>query len=839
MSGVPHTAIARRLLSIRVWPAPRRWAAWWPPLLLLILPIILFHQGLGSNTPPFGGDILVLDYPLLALIKHQLSLGLLPLWNNYAGGGYPLVPFSGLLAYPGLWPLQFLSVNDEITLLVIGHFALAGLGAYALAGVTGASRMGRTVGALAFLLSGFLVSHLYAGHLFELGVIAWMPWVYLAAHRLLARPGLRPALLLGVAMGMQLLANGISFLVFTVYPVGVLLLLGLIGAWRRQGRPGLRLLGWYALAALAALALAAVLVLPFVQVLGWTVRANGLDYGGASKISLPPAALLMAFSPDAVGNGPDNTYWLGQFAFGYWHEFAFYVGLLPLLAAGAVAIYRRDRPQVPFYTGLLIIGVIFAFGRYTPLYGLAFHLPLLNLVRVPARWLLASTLSVAVLAGPGFDWLAEQRTGALALWRRLRWPLLASSVLIVVLVIAIQAIYMQAGHTDLQPAFFGTLFPAGDRLLIFGGYLALVLVSAAERLIRPGAVRSLLLAVTLLDLWCAASGYVRFLDPTPYYRGTTLSNLLRANSSTYRVLTIDRSMPNRQGMVEQDIYDAEDFSPITLRPYFSLTHPPSKLAEVSNADARDLITCFDARWADLAGITDVTINAPGISPRLCGNVAGVQAGHLTLVSAVATESWLLPDGTNWNPSPHFQVTYLYHNDGALPRAFLVPLAAARTVSGSANQLRAVFRSDFAGLKDLVLDPGVSRAPLGLGFLQDAWARALRPRAAPLPTGLQPGEARVLDDTSNSVQVVFRAAAPSYLVLNDAYYPGWQAWLDGKPVPIRRADYLMRAIQVPAGTHRLVFTYAPLSYLAGLAISGFAALVIVAVLLISCFPPKKR
>jgi hypothetical protein len=197
---------------------------------------------------------------------------------------------------------------------------------------------------------------------------------------------------------------------------------------------------------------------------------------------------------------------------------------------------------------------------------------------------------------------------------------------------------------------------------------------------------------------------------------------------------------------------------------------------------------------------------------------------------VATESWLLPDGTNWNPSPHFGVTYLYHNAGALPRAFLVPLAGARTVPGSADQLRAVFGQSFDGLKDLVLAPGVSQAPLGLGFLQDAWAGMLRPRAASIPIGLQTGEARVLDDTSNSVQVVFRAAAPSYLVLNDAYYPGWQAWLDGRPAPIRRADYLMRAIRVPAGIHRLVFTYAPLSYLAGLAISVASALAIAAVLL---------
>lgn len=795
----------------------------------MVLPILLFHQGLGTNTPPFGGDIIVLDYPLLTLIKHQVDQGLLPLWNNYAGGGYPLVPFSGLIAYPLLWPLQFLSVNDEITLLVIAHFALAGLGSYALAGVTGAGRVGRTVGALAFLLSGFLISHLYAGHLFELGVIAWMPWVFLAAHRLLEHPSARAALLLGAAAGLQLLANGISFLVFTVYPVGALLLVRLIAAWRHDRACARRLIGAYALAVLAALSLAAVIVLPFIQVLGWSIRSNGLDYKGASQISLPPAALLMAFSPDAVGNEPDNTYWLNQFAAGYWHEYAFYVGLLPLLAAVAATIYRARDPHVRFYTALLIVGVVFAFGRYTPVYGLAFHLPLLNLVRVPARWLLPATLSVAVLAAPGFDWLLEQRKGALALWHALRWVLLGAGALIVVIVAVVQVMYMYDGHPDLQPELFATVFPAAHRLLLFGGYLVLVLACAAERLIRPQAARLLLLGFTLLDLWCGASGLVRFLDPTPYYSATTLSSLLQADPDTYRVLTIDRSMPNRQGMVSGDLYDAEDYAPVTLRPYFSVTHPPSDLGEISNADARDLITCFDARWADLVGITDVTINAPGISPRLC-NVAGMKSGNLKLLSAVATQSWLLPEGTFWNPSPHFTVTYLYHNPDALPRAFLLPLSAARVVRGTDAQLQAVLGPNFDGHKELLLDARTSKPPFGLGFVQDSWADRLRPPAVPIPGNLQPGAARVVADTSNSVQVVFRAGAPSYLVLNDAYYPGWQAWLDGKAVPIRRADYLMRAIQVPAGTHRLVFTYAPVSYLAGLVISVLSALAIVATLL---------
>jgi len=218
-----------------------RWEVWLSPLLLLLLPILLFRQGLGSGTPPFGGDVLRLNYPLLAFIQRQLAHGQLPLWNNYTAGGYPLAPFSALIFYPPFWLIRVLSVSDLITLLDITHFAIAGLGAYLLAGVTGASRSGRTVGALGFVLSGCMIGHLYAGHLFELGVVAWMPWVFYALHRLFVSLSLRAALALGLVGGLQVLANGIGFQVFTLYPVAALVAIGLIDQWRHAGRDRLRL----------------------------------------------------------------------------------------------------------------------------------------------------------------------------------------------------------------------------------------------------------------------------------------------------------------------------------------------------------------------------------------------------------------------------------------------------------------------------------------------------------------------------------------------------------------------------------------------------------------------
>jgi uncharacterized membrane protein YfhO len=49
-----------------------------------------------------------------------------------------------------------------------------------------------------------------------------------------------------------------------------------------------------------------------------------------------------------------------------------------------------------------------------------------------------------------------------------------------------------------------------------------------------------------------------------------------------------------------------------------------------------------------------------------------------------------------------------------------------------------------------------------------------------------------------------------LVLHDTYYPGWIAEVDGRSVPILRADVLFRGVELDAGRHRVVFRFAPLS-----------------------------
>ena len=86
------------------------------------------------------------------------------------------------------------------------------------------------------------------------------------------------------------------------------------------------------------------------------------------------------------------------------------------------------------------------------------------------------------------------------------------------------------------------------------------------------------------------------------------------------------------------------------------------------------------------------------------------------------------------------------------------------------------------------------------------------------SGTGTGEAEVTEYTPTRVRVQVRADAPGWLLLADNWYPGWRTSVDGQPAKLHRADWVLRAVFVPAGSHEVEFRFAPATFRVGLAIT---------------------
>jgi uncharacterized membrane protein YfhO len=84
-----------------------------------------------------------------------------------------------------------------------------------------------------------------------------------------------------------------------------------------------------------------------------------------------------------------------------------------------------------------------------------------------------------------------------------------------------------------------------------------------------------------------------------------------------------------------------------------------------------------------------------------------------------------------------------------------------------------------------------------------------------------GSARIVDYEPERVVVEATAERPSELVLTDLHYGGWKVKLDGQPADLHRVNYLLRGTTLPPGTHRVEFSYEPLSWRLGWVVSVIA------------------
>ena len=196
------------------------------------------------------------------------------------------------------------------------------------------------------------------------------------------------------------------------------------------------------------------------------------------------------------------------------------------------------------------------------------------------------------------------------------------------------------------------------------------------------------------------------------------------------------------------------------------------------------------RYAAVRGqihIKDISLHddGPGTSRPL-----GLVASHLALKD-------------RWQQLARLEGVDVYENLQVLPRAWLVP----RTVFLSSEDV-------LHTIKEGKLPDGTPYKPREVALVEH-WEE-LR-----VETFDPQAQVEVVAHRPNRIELITHSSSPAFLVLSEIFYPGWKAFVDGTEVTIKRTNYVLRGLHLPAGSHLVRFEYNPLSFRLGMAISLLA------------------
>ena len=144
---------------------------------------------------------------------------------------------------------------------------------------------------------------------------------------------------------------------------------------------------------------------------------------------------------------------------------------------------------------------------------------------------------------------------------------------------------------------------------------------------------------------------------------------------------------------------------------------------------------------------------------------------------------------------------VFKNEDVSPRAFLVHTAR---VLDDPTTLDEIDKDTFQPAQTLFLADGASMQNGGAQRADES--------------------VQIVNYQPEHVTLSVQAQTDGYVLLADAWYPGWVARVDGVETPIQRGDYIFRAVRVSAGVHQIEMEYRPTSLYIGVAI-GLGALII--------------
>jgi len=766
----------------------------WAAAALAVITVLLFHQvllgGMTFSAPDATAPVGFVRMGEQSLYQDHVY----PLWNPFVFLGMPSFASGAYnpLIYPPDWPLALVAKVvplPELTWLILYYF-LGGLFFFLLAREWGARPEGALIGAVALMFGPNLVAVGSHGHGSQMVNSAYLPLLLWLATRWMRRGGLHHLGWLALAGGFQMLRGHAQIAFYTWAAVGlyvaVEVVAGLLDARANRATLPVPVLLARAAAVGGAMVLAFGMAgfynLPLRDYARYSIRGGGAGGGVgmeyATAWSLAPWELPTVVIPGAVGFG-GATYWGGMPFTDYPNA---YVGMITVaLALPALLSVGRLRVFALILGGLALL---IAMGRYLPLYGLLYeHLPLFNKFRVPVMILLLFQLAATL--GLAWGWSAVLDAPAAKPRDRMERLLFATgAVLIVLLLLATigrdgwRAGYLGAVRShrpDLPPqvaegAFAGFV---GDlvRVALFGLAGVAAALLARRRRLTAGVASGAVLLLVLGELWPVSA------------------EVMHPVIGPYVPRVVDQG---RDDVVE---FLEKAGPPGTFRVWPVEELRSNRFAGFAVASIGGYHAAKPRLFQDLADAGVVpSPEHPGENPYWL---------RLLNVRYIVTQSPV--------NDPRFLVVYRGSGGTVIENPDVLPRATVLTRYRVAPSARAILDSIAAGREDsghvtwLEQDPG-----LRLGPEADGRAVITRYRL-------------------NDVTVDVDAPAPALLRLADLWYPDWKATVDGKPATILRADYLLRAVPVPAGRHRVEFQFESEAVRIGLLLSIASAVVALALI----------
>jgi hypothetical protein len=727
----------------------------------------------GAVTIPF--DAKAHFQAQIQFLAQALHSGQSPFWTHNVFGGSPQIADPQSLIFSPAIILALLSPSPSFQMVdayVLAHLLAGGLALLMFFRDRGWHPAGGLMAALVF---AFGASSMWrVQHVGQIASLAFFAIAFWLTARMLQRGSLGYGALAGLAAGLMVLEPDQVALLGAYVLIGLVVAHWLSGGWRAF-RESL------APAAMAGIVGAVAIALPllWVWLFAEATTRPAVDFAEAGRGSLHPASLLTAFVADLFGArdpavefwGPYSTSWNAKELFLSQNMGQVYIGALPLLlliAPGLTRGWLWDRAIRPVLL-LFLFMVLFSLGRYTPFFHVVYdYLPGVKAFRRPADATFLIGALGAVLSG-------------YVLHRVLTEPAVAPlrrdlAVLAGVLALSVGLALVVSGKA-------GHLADAWKPVLIavvwFGAGAAVLAVLLRWRQgLGPLAAAMLVTGVVGADLGLNNGPNESTALPPEIY------DVLRPETKNETVAALKRLVAQPAGSPRRDRVEllgmGFEWPNAGLVHGFdhTLGYNPLRLADFSDAvgtrdtiagpDQRKFTSLFPGyrcRLADLLGLRYIATPVPieQIDYKL-------HKGDLRLVAQT-------------------KQGYIYENPRALPRAQFVPGWRL---------------ADFDMMKAGGRWPDVDPTQAVLLESEPGEATPERPAVAAMPA-----EVRLTRYENTEVEIDVATTQGGFVVLNDIWHPWWRATVDGVETEILKANVLFRAVQVPAGAHKVRFSFKPI------------------------------